>query len=77
MKTVQMTLDDDLIKLVDKTAKTLNANRSGFTRDALRQALHQYNTKRLEEQHKAGHEKLPVTDNEFSVWEEEQVWGAL
>ncbi len=72
-----MTLDDDLITLVDKTVRKLKTTRSGFTRDALRVALHQYNTERLEEQHRAGYEKLPVTDDEFSVWEDEQVWGGL
>jgi len=39
MKTVQMTLDENLIKSVDKIVKAIGTTRSAFTRDALRQAL--------------------------------------
>ena len=43
MKTVQMTLDDDLVDAVDKTVKKLKMTRSAFTRQALRNALIQEN----------------------------------
>jgi metal-responsive CopG/Arc/MetJ family transcriptional regulator len=39
MKTVQMTLDENLIKSVDKIVKATGTTRSAITRDALRQAL--------------------------------------
>jgi len=39
MKTVQMTLDEHLVKAVDSAAKKLGTTRSGFTREALRSAL--------------------------------------
>ena len=38
MKTVQMTLDDDLVKAVDEVIKELKTSRSEFTRKALRSA---------------------------------------
>ena len=39
MKTVQMTLDEDLIKSVDKAARQLHTTSSAFAREALREAL--------------------------------------
>jgi len=39
MKTVQMTLDESLVREVDKAAKRLGTTRSAFARKALREAL--------------------------------------
>ncbi len=75
MKTVQMTLDDDLVKSVDKIAKELKTTRSAFTRAALREAIRRFNLKRLEKKHRRGYELHPVDQAEFSVWEDEQDWG--
>jgi metal-responsive CopG/Arc/MetJ family transcriptional regulator len=75
MKTVQMTLDENLIKSVDKIVKAIGTTRSAFTRDALRQALKNHRIKLLEEKHRRGYQRLPVKPGEFSVWEDEQEWG--
>ena len=75
MRTVQMTLDDDLVKKVDIIASELNTTRSAFTRDVLREAVKQYNIRRLELKHRQGYEAHPVNQKEFSVWENEQNWG--
>ena len=39
MKTVQMTLDEDLLRTVDQVVKKLRTTRSSFTREALRAAI--------------------------------------
>jgi metal-responsive CopG/Arc/MetJ family transcriptional regulator len=70
-----MTLEDDLVKAVDRVSKELNTNRSAFTRKALREALSRYNLERLERDHRRGYAQHPVTAEEFSVWEREQAWG--
>ena len=75
MRTIQMTLDDDLVKKVDAIAKELQTTRSAFTRDALRKAVQQYNVRRLEVKHRKGYAVHPVNKEEFSVWEKEQNWG--
>ena len=74
MKTVQMTLDEDLLYEVDRIAKELQINRSAFTREALKAALNNYKIRELESKHRQGYKKHPVTEDEFSVWESEQVW---
>ena len=75
MKTVQMTLDENLVQAVDRIVKKINTTRSAFTRDALRDALSKYNITRLEQQQIKGYEAYPTNKEEFRVWEEEQVWG--
>ena len=75
MRTIQMTLDDDLVRAVDRVSKQLNTNRSAFTRKALRDALARYNLEQLERKHRQGYERNPVGADEFSVWETEQAWG--
>ena len=75
VKTVQMTLDEDLIKKVDLASKKLHTNRSAFTRNALREALNRAGTAQLEAKHRKGYERHPPAAGEFRVWESEQAWG--
>lgn len=75
MKTVQMTLDEDLIHAVDSAAKELRTTRSAFTRAALQRAIARIRMEKLEERHRQGYLKKPVSEGEFSVWEKEQKWG--
>ena len=76
MRTIQMTLDEDLVDSVDKAVKKLKTTRSAFTRDALREALNRLNVSRLEQKHRRGYERYPLKKVEFSVWENEQDWGS-
>lgn len=75
MKTVQMTLDEQLVKAVDSAARRLGTTRSGFTREALRAALKEVRVRELESTHRDGYRRKPVKRGEFSDWESEQVWG--
>jgi len=73
MKTVQMTLDEDLVVTVDKVAKRLGTTRSAFTRQALKTALREVRMNELERKHREGYRHKPVKLGEFD-WEAEQVW---
>ncbi len=75
MITVQMTLDEDLVKAVDRVSKQLNTSRSAFARKALREALARHRLEHLERKHRQGYQQHPKAADEFSVWETEQVWG--
>jgi Predicted transcriptional regulators containing the CopG/Arc/MetJ DNA-binding domain and a metal-binding domain len=74
MKTVQMTLDEDLIARVDRAARRLKTTRSGFTRQALREALKHITTLQREAQHRRGYAAHPAGRDEFSGWDKEQAW---
>ena len=75
MRTVQMTIDEDLVAAVDREARQLGTTRSAFTRDALRAALLKRRAKGLEDRHRRGYEKSPVRHGEFDMAESEQSWG--
>ncbi|MEZ5448909.1 MAG: ribbon-helix-helix domain-containing protein [Thiolinea sp.] len=75
MRTVQMTLDDDLVAELDEVVKATHTNRSAFTREALRRAIAFYRQRELLEKHRQGYLRYPVKPGEFSVWEDEQAWG--
>ncbi len=75
MKTVQITMDDELVERVDERAKRLGATRSGFARQALRAALARYDEVEQEERQKAGYRRIPPTPQEFSISEDDHAWG--
>ncbi|MCP4396045.1 MAG: CopG family transcriptional regulator [bacterium] len=75
MKTISVTVNDDLFQAVDRTTETLHITRSTFMRHALQMAIHRQQTAQQEERHRQGYLKQPVEDGEFSDWEDEQEWG--
>lgn len=75
MRTIQMTLDDNLVKAVDRVSKELHTSRSAFTRKALQDALVRHKIEQLERKHRRGYEQNPVATEEFSIWETEHAWG--
>lgn len=74
MKTVQMTLDEELVAAVDRVARKLGTSRSAFAREALRDALARVRVRSLEQKQRDGYLRKPVRRGEFNVWEREQVW---
>ena len=74
MKTIQMTLDGELVEAVDKTVNKLKTTRSAFTRKALKKAINNIREAELEKIQIKGYLKHPINNNEFSVWENEQDW---
>jgi metal-responsive CopG/Arc/MetJ family transcriptional regulator len=74
MKTVQMTLDEDLLRTVDKVVKRLGTTRSSFAREALQAAVKKSRVQELEQRQREGYRRKPVKTREFSDWETEQVW---
>jgi metal-responsive CopG/Arc/MetJ family transcriptional regulator len=74
MKTVQMTLDENLVANVDRVVKRLGTTRSAFTRQALKNALKEIRITELEQRHCEGYKRKPVKRKEFEDWEAEQVW---
>ncbi|TAJ08743.1 MAG: ribbon-helix-helix protein, CopG family [Nitrospirae bacterium] len=75
MKTIQMTLDDDLVSSVDRAVRRLKTSRSAFTRNALRSELERLRVQELERKHREGYIKRPPKKGEFDAWEREQVWA--
>ena len=74
MKSVHLTLDDELAEAVDRAARRLGETRSGFARRALRKALAEIRDGELEQRHRDGCERHPVKPGEFDVCDGERLW---
>jgi len=75
VKTIQMTIDEQLLADVDEATQALHTTRSAFIRTALQLALRQHEIARVERQHEQGYTLHPVKPGEFDLWEAEQFWG--
>ncbi len=76
MKTIQMTIDERLLKLVDKMSRARNTTRSAFIRNALEAEIRRQRIREDEIRHADGYTRKPVAPGEFDVWLGEQDWGA-
>ena len=75
MKTIQMTMENDLVERVDARVRALGTTRSAFARDALRDALKRLDEKELEARHIAGYKRDPAELGEFDIPEGDRAWG--
>jgi CopG family transcriptional regulator / antitoxin EndoAI len=76
MKTIQMTIDERLLRLVDKLSRARKTTRSAFIRDALEAEIRRQKIREEEARHIEGYARKPVAPGEFDVWIDEQDWGA-
>ena len=76
MKTIQMTINDRLLQLVDKMCRARKTTRSAFIRDALEAEIRRQRIREDEARHAEGSARKPVAPGEFDVWVNEQDWGA-
>ncbi|MGH8242066.1 MAG: CopG family ribbon-helix-helix protein [Steroidobacteraceae bacterium] len=71
-----MTIDERLLKLVDKMSRARMTNRSAFIRQALEAEIRRQRVREDEARHAEGYVRNPVAPGEFDVWINEQDWGA-
>lgn len=70
-----MTIDERLLRVVDKMTRARKTTRSAFIRDALEAEIRRQRTREDEVRHAAGYAHKPVVPGEFDVWPSEQDWG--
>jgi metal-responsive CopG/Arc/MetJ family transcriptional regulator len=75
MKTIQMTIDEKLLKAVDRLCRSRHTTRSALIRMALESELSRESVRAEECRQRQGYERQPVAAGEFDVWLEEQDWG--
>lgn len=76
VKTIQITIGDRLLKMVDKMSRTRRTTRSALIRSALEAEIRRQHIRDEEVRHTEGYTRHPVTPGEFDVWLNEQDWGA-
>jgi len=76
MQTVQIVLDQDLLRATDRAARRTKQNRSALVRDALREHLRRLEIRAREERDREGYRRQPQAQDEHRTWEAEAVWPA-
>jgi len=74
METVQIVLDEKLLRATDQAARRTKQNRSALVREALREHLRRLEVRVREERDREGYSRLPKQRDELSAWEAEAEW---
>lgn len=75
LKTIQITLPQDLLVRIDQTVAELNTNRSAFARRAFEDALFRLQIAQMERQDAEGYAHQPEDPDEIALWESIQDGG--
>ena len=74
MQTIQVVLDEKLLKATDTVAKREKINRSALIRKALEEHLKRLAIRDLEESDRRGYNAKPQRKEEYLPWEDAAVW---
>jgi metal-responsive CopG/Arc/MetJ family transcriptional regulator len=74
MQTVQIVLDDKLLRATDSAARRAKVNRSSLVRAALREYLGKLRIADLEHRDRQGFERIPDTADHLDAWERAAAW---
>lgn len=76
VKTIQMTIDEELLNSVDALVQQLGTSRSALIRESLEEMLRRHRIEAMEARHRRGYELHPIQPGEFDDFQAEQAWGA-
>jgi metal-responsive CopG/Arc/MetJ family transcriptional regulator len=74
METIQVVLDQKLLKATDKAARRVGKNRSALVRDALRSHLRDLEIQELERRDREGYQRYPDTEDDLQGWAQVTAW---
>lgn len=72
MKTIQIVLDESLLKQTDREVRRSKTNRSELFREAMRALLRQRRVAEAEARERRGYTAHPA--DEFDIWDKVQSW---
>jgi metal-responsive CopG/Arc/MetJ family transcriptional regulator len=74
MKPIQLLIDEELVRRLDREAKRIRTNRSKLIRLAVERFLQDQQRLALEEADRRGYERRPQRIGELDAWEAVQAW---
>lgn len=74
MNTIQVVIEEDLLRSADRAARRLKVNRSALIRDALRRHLQHLRMSDLERQEREAYDRIPENPAEFAAWDGVIAW---
>ncbi len=75
MKTIQVTIDEELLAQLDRPLKGRSRLRSAFIRESIAARLKELKRRHLERADREGYRKYPVQPDEFDVDPSCLAWG--
>ena len=76
-KTIQVTMEPELLDQIDNDDETRRKGRSAFLRNAVKLYLQQKRLKSISEQYSTGYAHGVEKDPDLKSWEDEQVWPKI
>lgn len=74
MKTIQITMDDELLAKLDADSETQRDGRSAVLRRAATEYLNRRRRSAIAEKYRQAYKKQPGLGQDFKDWEEEGTW---
>lgn len=74
MQTIQVVMEEDLLRSADRAARRFKLNRSALIRNALREHLRHLRYRELERNERDAYERMPDDPAEFAVWDAVAAW---
>ena len=74
MQTIQIVVDEDLLRAADRHAEQAKLNRSALVREALRTYLKRLEIRDKERRDREGYERSAGTEAELCGWEKVAAW---
>lgn len=74
MRAIQLLIDDDTLREVDRVARRAKTDRSKLIRAAVEKMLREMRIRDLEERDIRAYRKHPQTPEEYEPWLEIQAW---
>ena len=74
MKTIQITIDPELLHKIDNDEESMKIGRSAFLRQAVQYYLEQKKLRSISEQYRTGYTQKSEINDDLTSWEDEQVW---
>lgn len=75
MKTIQVTIDEELLERLDRQLAGASKARSAFIRAAIERELRRAEICEMERRWKESYARQPADSDELEAWESAQEWG--
>jgi metal-responsive CopG/Arc/MetJ family transcriptional regulator len=74
VETIQVVLENELLKAADRAARRLKINRSAFIRQAMREHLRALRVREREEADRRGYARSRESTAELAAWDRVAAW---
>lgn len=73
MQTIQVVIEEELLRTTDRAARRLKTNRSALIRESLRRHLRHLSSLERERRDREGYQRTPET-SDLAVWDKVLAW---